>query len=73
MHGPAADVVRGLRAEAILATRAGDAVLRLLPPLTVKGREIRELLDALDRVLATGAGSAPAPQVSSEGTGGAVA
>jgi len=73
MHGPAADVVRGLRAEGILATRAGDAVLRLLPPLTVKGKEIREFLDALDRVLATGAGSAPAPQVSSEGTGGAVA
>ncbi len=73
MHGPAADVVRGLRAEGILATRAGDTVLRLLPPLTVKGKEIRELLAALDRVLATGAGAAPAPESPSQGMGGAEA
>jgi predicted acetylornithine/succinylornithine family transaminase len=72
MHGPAAEVVSGLRARGILATRAGDTVLRLLPPLNVKRKEMAELLEALDRVLAAGAGSAPAP-VSSEGTGGAVA
>jgi predicted acetylornithine/succinylornithine family transaminase len=74
MHGPAADVVRGLRERGILATRAGDNVLRLLPPLNVKRKEIVEFLEALDRVLATGAGAAPAPAPAvPEGTGGAVA
>ena len=37
--------------------KAGDKVLRLLPPLVVKRGEIRQLLAALDDVLATGAGS----------------
>jgi 4-aminobutyrate aminotransferase-like enzyme len=32
-------------------------VLRLLPPLVVKRGEIRQLLAALDEVLATGAGA----------------
>ena len=74
LHGAAADVMRGLRAEGILTTRAGDDVLRLLPPLTVKRKEIGEFLAALDRVLATGAGVAPSSPSPSEGTvGGAVA
>lgn len=72
LHGAAAEVVRGLREQGVLATRAGDHVLRLLPPLTIKRKEVREFLDALDRVLASGAGAAPAP-ASSEGAGGAVA
>jgi len=47
MHGPAAPVVRGLRERGVLATRAGDNVLRLLPPLSVKRKEIEQLLEAL--------------------------
>jgi predicted acetylornithine/succinylornithine family transaminase len=70
--GPAAEVVQGLRAQGILATRAGDNVLRLLPPLTIKRKEIGELLEALERVIETGAGAAPGPQPS-DGAGGAVA
>jgi len=37
--------------------KAGDHVLRLLPPLVVKRGEIRLLLSALDDVLGTGAGA----------------
>ena len=72
--GKAAPVVAGLRARGILTTRAGDSVLRLLPPLVIKQKDIREFLEALDAVLKTGAG---APQADTEtplkGTGGAVA
>jgi acetylornithine/N-succinyldiaminopimelate aminotransferase len=69
MFGPAADVMRGLRGEGVLATRAGENVLRLLPPLSIKRKEIAEFLAALERVLARGAGAAPATPPS-EGTGG---
>jgi predicted acetylornithine/succinylornithine family transaminase len=72
LFGPAAAVVAGLRAEGILATRAGDNVLRLLPPLTVKRKDLAEFLASLDRVLATGAGMGP-EQALPERTGGAVA
>ena len=34
----------GLRERGFLATKAGDKVLRLLPPLVVKRGEIRQLL-----------------------------
>jgi predicted acetylornithine/succinylornithine family transaminase len=54
LAGPAAWVVKGLRARGILATRAGDEVVRLLPPLVVKPAEIRQLRDALGAVLAEG-------------------
>jgi acetylornithine/N-succinyldiaminopimelate aminotransferase len=57
MRGEAAPVLKGLREKGILAVKAGDKVLRLLPPLVVKRAEIRQLLAALDEVLATGAGS----------------
>jgi acetylornithine/N-succinyldiaminopimelate aminotransferase len=70
--GPAADVVRGLRERGVLATRAGENVLRLLPPLVVKPKDIREFLGTLDAVLATGAGRAAEPAVRT-GTGGAIA
>jgi predicted acetylornithine/succinylornithine family transaminase len=56
-RGEAAAVLKGLREKGILATRAGDKVLRLLPPLIVKRGEIRQLLTALDEVLKTGAGA----------------
>jgi predicted acetylornithine/succinylornithine family transaminase len=65
-HGPAGDVLKGLRADSILATKAGDKVLRLLPPLVVRKKEIRAFLRSLDRVLATGAGQ-PAGPIPAEG------
>ena len=58
LAGPAAPAVAGLREHGFLATRAGEKVLRLLPPLIVKPSEIRKLLRALDAVLKTGAGKA---------------
>jgi predicted acetylornithine/succinylornithine family transaminase len=70
--GPAVAVVRGLRERGVLATRAGENVLRLLPPLVVKPKEIREFLDVLGAVLATGAGGAPEMALRG-GAGGAVA
>jgi acetylornithine/succinyldiaminopimelate/putrescine aminotransferase len=60
LRGEAASVLKGLREKRILATKAGDKVLRLLPPLVVKRGEIRVLLAALDEVLAGGAGAPPA-------------
>jgi predicted acetylornithine/succinylornithine family transaminase len=54
--GEAGPVLKGLRERGILATKAGDKVLRLLPPLVVRRAEIRELLAALEAVLETGAG-----------------
>jgi predicted acetylornithine/succinylornithine family transaminase len=57
VRGAAGDVVKGLKEKGILATKAGDHVVRLLPPLIVKRAEIRTLLDALDGVLAAGAGA----------------
>jgi acetylornithine/succinyldiaminopimelate/putrescine aminotransferase len=43
--------VKGLRERGFLATKAGDKVLRLLPPLVVKPGEIRAFLGALEDVL----------------------
>jgi len=57
-RGEAGPVLAGLRERNILATKAGDRVLRLLPPLVIKPGEIREFLTALDAVLAGGAGGA---------------
>ena len=65
--GPANPIVAGLRARGILATRAGENVLRLLPPLVVKRSELRSFLVAFDDVLAKGIG------MQMEGGGGAVA
>ncbi len=70
LTGAAGPVVAALRKNGILATRAGDTVLRLLPPLVIKRGEIDVLIGTLDKILATGAGAAvPAPLV---GVGGAV-
>jgi acetylornithine/succinyldiaminopimelate/putrescine aminotransferase len=52
LAGEVKPVLAGLRDRGILATRAGERVLRLLPPLVVKRGEIRKLLAALDEVLA---------------------
>jgi acetylornithine/N-succinyldiaminopimelate aminotransferase len=53
---PATPIVAGLRARGILATKAGENVLRLLPPLVVKRSELRSFLVAFDDVLAQGTG-----------------
>jgi acetylornithine/N-succinyldiaminopimelate aminotransferase len=55
MRGPAGPVVKGLRERGILAIKAGDRVLRLLPPLVVGGTEIKKVLAELDAVLKEGA------------------
>jgi acetylornithine/succinyldiaminopimelate/putrescine aminotransferase len=51
LEGEAGPVQKGLRERGFLATKAGDKVLRLLPPLVVKSRDIRAFLDALSDVL----------------------
>ena len=43
-HGEAGPVLKGLRERGFLATKAGDKVLRLLPPLVIKPGEIRAFL-----------------------------
>ena len=48
---PSGPVVQALRERGFLATKAGDHVLRLLPPLVVKKAEIKEFLVALEDVL----------------------
>jgi|CXWL01.1.fsa_nt_gi acetylornithine/N-succinyldiaminopimelate aminotransferase len=50
--GDASAVVKGLKARGILTIKAGEKVLRLLPPLVIKPAEIREFLAALDAVVA---------------------
>jgi acetylornithine aminotransferase len=57
--GEAGPVLRGLRDKGVLATKAGDRVLRLLPPLVVKPAEIRQFLTALGEVLSGGVGGEP--------------
>ncbi len=59
-RGPAAPVMDGLKEKSVLAVKAGDRVVRLLPPLIVKRSEIRLLLQKLEQVLETGAGKAEA-------------
>lgn len=58
LKGQSGPVVKGLRERGVLATKAGDNVLRLLPPLIIKRSEIRTFLDALDAVLQEQAGAA---------------
>lgn len=67
LKGPAGPVVKGLRDRGFLATKAGDTVLRLLPPLVVKPAEIRAFLSALEDVLRSGAVLADEPAARSEG------
>ncbi len=51
LKGPAGPVVKALCERGFLATKAGDHVLRLLPPLVVKTAEIKAFLAALEDVL----------------------
>ena len=48
---PAGPLVKALLERGFLATKAGDNVLRLLPPLVVKSAEIKAFLVALEDVL----------------------
>lgn len=48
----ASSVVKGLREKNILTIKAGERVLRLLPPLVIKPAEIREFLAAFEEVVA---------------------
>ncbi len=52
LQGEAAPLVKALRERGVLATKAGDNVLRLLPPLVIKRAEIKEFLAALEACLA---------------------
>jgi predicted acetylornithine/succinylornithine family transaminase len=56
LRRPAGPLLKALRERGILAVKAGDNVLRLLPPLVVKRGQIRTLLGALDAILAEPAG-----------------
>jgi acetylornithine/succinyldiaminopimelate/putrescine aminotransferase len=51
LHGEAGPVVKRLRERGVLATKAGDRVLRLLPPLVIKPGDVRVFLEALEGAL----------------------
>ncbi len=57
LKGEAGPVLRGLRERGVLATKAGDKVLRLLPPLVITRKDIKTFLAALEAVLAEGSGA----------------
>lgn len=49
----ATPVAKGLRERGVLVVKAGERVVRVLPPLTVKPAEIREFLQKLDDTVAS--------------------
>jgi len=57
LHGEAAPLLKGLRARGFLAAKAGDKVLRLLPPLVVGRKEMKDVLAALEALLCEGLGT----------------
>lgn len=48
---PAADLLKAVRGEHMLAVLAGDNVLRIVPPLTVTADEVREGLSRIEKAL----------------------
>jgi acetylornithine/N-succinyldiaminopimelate aminotransferase len=58
LAGDAGPVLKALREKGVLATKAGDRVLRLLPPLVIRGGDVRAFLAAFDAVLEGDAGAA---------------
>jgi acetylornithine/N-succinyldiaminopimelate aminotransferase len=56
--GEVRPVLKGLRERGVLATKAGDNVMRLLPPLVISGGDVRLFLTTLEAVLQGGAGAA---------------
>jgi predicted acetylornithine/succinylornithine family transaminase len=57
LRGEAGPLVKALREKGVLATKAGNNVLRLLPPLVIKRGEIKEFLAALEACLGEGKGA----------------
>jgi acetylornithine/N-succinyldiaminopimelate aminotransferase len=57
-RGEVRPVLKGLRERGVLATKAGDNVMRLLPPLVISGGDVRLFLTTLEAVLQGGAGAA---------------
>jgi acetylornithine/N-succinyldiaminopimelate aminotransferase len=57
LRGEAAPILGALREKGILVAKAGERVLRFLPPLIVRPREIDELLGALEALLGEGLGA----------------
>lgn len=55
LHGPAGPVVKGLRDRGVIAIKAGEHVLRLLPPLMIGSADVKRLLAELESVLKEGA------------------
>lgn len=51
-HAEAGPIVKRLREKGVLATKAGDRVLRLLPPLVIKSGDVRVFLAALESAIA---------------------
>ena len=51
-HTEVGPLVKRLREKGVLATKAGDRVLRLLPPLVIKPADVRVFLEALKSALA---------------------
>ena len=49
--GDLGDLVLACRRQGLLVHRAGQDVLRLLPPLNISAEEIGELVDRLDRAM----------------------
>jgi acetylornithine/N-succinyldiaminopimelate aminotransferase len=58
LKGEAARVLDRLRERNVLATKAGEKVLRLLPPLVIARSDIKTFLAALEAALEGGAGAA---------------
>jgi acetylornithine/N-succinyldiaminopimelate aminotransferase len=48
---PAADLLKAVRGEHMLAVLAGDNVMRIVPPLTVTADEVREGLSRIEKAL----------------------
>jgi acetylornithine/succinyldiaminopimelate/putrescine aminotransferase len=57
MKGDAGPVVKALRERKILVTKAGDKVVRLLPPLVIKRADIKLFLAEFEAVLKEGKGA----------------
>jgi acetylornithine/N-succinyldiaminopimelate aminotransferase len=58
LDGEAGPVVKALRENGVLTTKAGERVVRLLPPLVIRGGDVKAFLAAFEAVLEGGAGAA---------------
>jgi predicted acetylornithine/succinylornithine family transaminase len=67
LRGDVGPVIKGLREKGVLVAKAGDRVVRLVPPLIISRPEIKSFLLALDQVLKTGVGR-PAPETGPQAT-----